>query len=196
MEVDRSLIEKKHEKIIKKAVNIMNNLDKDTSVNHSMEHIMCVVDNTEEILKRLPDNIDIDKEVCIVSAYWHDTGRSIQNENHAKISVEILSKELKELKYSKQFIEKCTQAIIYHSDEDKPETIEGKVIKDADKISFIDKNRWKRYIKSKHKSRIIDRLPTYRNKVLCLEESKILYDEKIVDLVKLFYDYTINSVEN
>lgn len=61
---------------------------------------------TETIKKVLLDNlkIDIDCDVCIISAYWHDVGRLFTGEGYEKLSAEMLRKEMTEKNYSKELI--------------------------------------------------------------------------------------------
>ena len=79
---------------------------------------------------------------------------------HAIISANMLKKEMERLNYNEGFIEKCYKAIYKHSWNEIPDTLEGKIIRDADKIDFIGINRWKNCINSNCKfNKILDLLP-------------------------------------
>ena len=63
-------IENKHQAIIDIAKNYMSSI-KDNE--HNINHMIDVVNYTKELLELISE--DVDKEVCIISAYWHDVGR-------------------------------------------------------------------------------------------------------------------------
>lgn len=67
-------IEDRYKKIIDIAKNYMNTI-KDNE--HDINHMNDVVKYTKELLNIV--NVNINKEVCIISAYWHDVGRIKQN---------------------------------------------------------------------------------------------------------------------
>ena len=74
-----------------------------------------------------------------------------------------------------------------------PNTIEGHLVKDADKISFIGVERWRECIEKKQRIDLTMKLlSTLRNEMLYFNISKTIYDEKIVDLVQFLYDYIFN----
>ncbi|NCO12510.1 HD domain-containing protein, partial [Candidatus Pacearchaeota archaeon] len=90
----------------------------------------CAVD----LAKKLGANL----EVVELAAWIHDIGSIIQGrENHHQASVEIAEKKLRELDYPEKKIEEVKHCIFAHrSSEDIPkETIEAKIISDADAIS-------------------------------------------------------------
>ena len=77
--IDFTKIEKKHNRLIEKAREYMKSIK---DYEHNINHMNDVVSYTKELLNSL--NRDIDIDVCIISAYWHDVGRIKINEDHEK----------------------------------------------------------------------------------------------------------------
>ena len=70
-----------------------------------------------------------------------------------------------------------------------PETTEGLIVKDADKLAWIGKGRWESYIKNNQRlDTIVELLPKLRNEILYFEESRKIYDDNIIELIKLLYN--------
>ena len=77
-------IEFKYEKLINKAKEYMNQI---TDYEHGINHMQDVVDYTYELLNKV--KIDVNREVCIIAAYWHDVGRTKCDFGHEKLSAEM-----------------------------------------------------------------------------------------------------------
>lgn len=180
-------IEEKHKVLIEKAKEYMNSIE---DSEHNIKHMIDVVNYTKELINLV--NLNLDKEACIIAAYWHDVGRIKLDINHEKLSAEMLKEEMKKLNYKDDFIDTCYYAIENHKWNMNPKTNEGLIIKDADKLSFLGKERWMECIKSKWKlDSIIELLPILRDEILYFEESKKIYDREIIKLVKILYNETI-----
>ena len=176
-------IEKKYKNIIDIAKEYMQSI---SDYEHNINHMNDVVHYTKLLIERL--NIEIDVDVCIISAYWHDVGRIKVNEGHEKLSAEMLKEVMKDYKYDDILIDKCYKAIENHKWNMTPETIEGLIIKDADKLAWIGIGRWKSCIKNNQRlDTIVFLLPKLRNEILYFDESKEIYDEDIIKLLKLLY---------
>lgn len=176
-------IENKYKDLIEKARDMM---EKVPDPKHSVSHMESVVKYTKEILQ---SDIEADKEVCILSAYWHDVGRIEGEKGHALLSAEILKNELEQAGYEKEFIENCYKAICKHGWYEMPETIEGKIIRDADKIDFVGIGRWKACIENNCKfTKILDMLPTLRKEIFEFEISKEIFDREIGLLIRYLHD--------
>lgn len=155
---------------------------------YNFEHIKDVVYFTERLSELL--SLNFNKEVVVISAYWHDVGRIIKDENHECLSANMLRQEMIKLKYDDNFIIKCEQAIINHKWNMTPKTTEGLILKDADKLDWIGINRWREYLSHDKKlNSIISLLPRLRNEILYFNESKKIYDEEIINLVKTILNY-------
>lgn len=149
---------------------------------HFIGHTIDVVNYVKELLEEIPAN----KEVCIIAAYWHDVGRAVCDKGHEEESGRILREEMTKLGYSNEMIEQCYLAVVNHKRKCNPPTIEGKIIRDADKIAYIGINRWKRCIKEDPSA--IDEivevyLPILKDEILKLEYSKELFDREKMRLV-------------
>lgn len=104
---------------------------------HNAEHIVRVYDWSRQLARKYTD---VDLNVLKVAAYWHDVGRKYESkhaDDHNIISGQMVEKYLKKNKASKQFVEKVKEAVINHSFSNKPQSIEGKIIHDADKLAFL-----------------------------------------------------------
>lgn len=100
-------------------------------------HFVNVVKYSKELAKRL----NADKEICEISAWLHDIGSIIYGrENHHITSCEIAETKLRELNYSNDKIKRVTQCILSHrgSKDIKCETLESKILRDADAMSNYD----------------------------------------------------------
>ncbi len=182
-------IEKENKRLIEKAIEFMKQV---LDPKHALSHMESVVEYTKEILSKMEE---ADKEVCLISAYWHDVGRMIQEKGHAKISADMLQEEMRNLGYDEQFIQKCYLAIYKHSWKEEPETLEGLIIRDADKIDFVGIGRWKQCIQTNCRFRkILQLLPTVRKDILKLECSKEIFDREIGNLVVYLHDEIFGGV--
>lgn len=152
---------------------------------HFIGHTIDVVNYVKELL----EEINANKEICIIAAYWHDVGRSVKDIGHEEKSGKMLKEEMEKLGYNNEMINACYLAVINHKRSSNPEAIEGKIVRDADKIAYIGKNRWERCIKENPEclNEIIDiYLPVLRNDLLRLECSKRLFDR---DMKSYIQDY-------
>lgn len=104
---------------------------------HDTEHIYRVLNLCLELAK-YENSVDFD--ILIISALLHDIGREIQFKNpslcHAKVGSEKAYNFLIENNYSKELAEKVKHCIFTHRfrSENPPETIEAKILFDADKL--------------------------------------------------------------
>ena len=176
-------IECKNEKIISKAKEYMSTI---SDYEHNINHMYDVVYYTKELLESL--DIEKNKEVCIISAYWHDVGRIKADEGHERISAEMLKKEMTLQGYDENLINQCYKAIEKHKWNMMPETVEGLILKDADKLAWIGKGRWESCLENGQKlDSIVELLPKLKSEILYFKESKKIYDRDIVNLIKLLY---------
>ena len=181
-------IENKHKDIIDIAKKYMSSI-KDNE--HNINHMIDVVNYTKELLELISENID--REVCIISAYWHDVGRIKLTNGHEKLSAEMLRDELERRGYEKNFIMKCYKAIENHKWNMTPETIEGLIVKDADKLAWLGKGRWESCLSSgQNLDALIELLPKLKDNILYFDESKKIYDRDIVGLVNILYKRVYN----
>lgn len=144
---------------------------------HSLGHTLDVVDYANELLKY----IDANKDVVIIAAYWHDVGRTVKQDGHELMSGILLKEEMNKLGYDNNFIEECFNAVIYHKWNAKPVTLEGNIVRDADKLGFLGRRRWENCLNNNyHLTSIISVLHLLRDTYLFFEESKLIYDRDIL----------------
>lgn len=189
--MDFNEIENKHKELLKTASWYMKTI---TDYEHNLKHMDDVVAYTKELLEKT--SLDVNWDVCIISAYWHDVGRIQTNDGHERVSAEILKNKMVELKYDEQIINDCYKAIENHKWNMFPETLEGMLVKDADKLAWLGKGRWKDCIDNNQRlDKLIELLPNLKNKILNLEESKKIYDRDIIKLIKFLYDETCKNLK-
>lgn len=95
-----------------------------------------------------------------------------------------MKEEMEKMQYPKDMVEKCYLAIVNHSWKKIPETLEGVIVRDADKIDFVGIERWKNCMeKNCPFQKILELLPTVRNQILQLQVSKEIFDREIGKLV-------------
>jgi uncharacterized protein len=90
---------------------------------------------------QLADKLGADKEVVLISAWLHDIGSIIKGrENHHITGPEIAWEKLEELGYPSEKIELVKKCILSHrgSQDNNRETIEEKIVADADAMSNFD----------------------------------------------------------
>ena len=91
--------------------------------------------------EKLTDKLEGDKEIILISAWLHDIGSIIYGrENHHETGAKIAEEKLKELNYPQEKINLVKKCILNHrgSREDFRESLEEKIIAEADAISNFD----------------------------------------------------------
>lgn len=164
-----------------------------TDNEHNMNHVNDVVSYTKELLNMV--DIDVNKDVCIISAYWHDVGRTKTDIGHEKISAEMLKNHMMEMNYDSELIDSCYAAIENHKWNMTPKTNEGLILKDADKLAYLGQGRWKSCLDNNQNiDAIMELLPKLRNEILYFEESRKIYDREITKITKLIYEKYFNKI--
>ena len=178
-------IEHKHEDLIAIAKKYMSTIQDSC---HNIHHMNDVVAYTKELLNELETKKN--PEVCMIGAYWHDVGRIKLDVGHEELSAKMLRQHMLEMNYDDEFIEACCEAIRYHKWNMSPKTIEGLIIKDADKLAWLGVCRWIDCLNNNQNlDSIISLLPKLRDEILYFNESKKIYDRDIIKLIKLLYNY-------
>lgn len=96
---------------------------------------------TVKYAQELAEQLGADKEIVTLAAWLHDIGSVIHGrENHHLTGAEIAEKKLKELGYPEDRIELIKNCILNHrgSQENNPQSVEEKIISDADALSNFD----------------------------------------------------------
>lgn len=96
-----------------------------------------------QLALRLAEKEDADEEVVEAAVFLHDIGRAKEDDgkidNHAEWGAEKAAEILEELDYSSNFIEEVQHCIRSHrySKPPEPESIEAKVLSDADNLDAL-----------------------------------------------------------
>ena len=100
-------------------------------------HFIPVVKYAQE----LAEELGADKEIVTLAAWLHDIGSVMHGrEDHHLAGAKIAEEKLRELNYPEERIEMVKKCILNHrgSQENNPQTIEEKIISDADALSNFD----------------------------------------------------------
>lgn len=102
---------------------------------HDLEHALRV----REWGKKIAAQEGADSLIVELAAILHDIGRSgTVAKTHAESSSALASGILKKCGYSDSVVERVKEAILSHSREGyEPETLEAKILYDADKLDFV-----------------------------------------------------------
>jgi uncharacterized protein len=112
----------------------------DANGSHRWDHTQRV----SELAKHLAGIEKADPEIVKIAAYLHDIGRTKEDKSngkicHAELGAEMAYKILKDRGFDHEKIKQITHCIKTHRfrDQNIPETIEAKVLFDADKLDSI-----------------------------------------------------------
>ena len=109
---------------------------------HGWSHTQRVIGNAENIMGNC-FSISFDRDVVKTSAYLHDIARKMEIEGkvgcHAKEGAKISEQLLGEMKTPSELIEPVSYAISVHrvSNHINPQTIEAKILQDADRLDAL-----------------------------------------------------------
>lgn len=163
-----------------------------TDAVHAYPHAESVVETIKELCKSYPQ---VNEDLIEAAGWWHDSGREISDEGHEKISADLVVENFKNLGFSKEEQDTIYKAIELHKWSMQPKTLEGEILRDADKIDFISIDRWQAGIAINqffHLKNIAYLLPKLRNEILHLPQSRLIYDQRI----KPFIVYIANIKSN
>jgi HD superfamily phosphohydrolase YqeK len=106
---------------------------------HDLSHTDRVFENAKDIAKSLGYK-DIDfLEVCV---YWHDVARTQGIEPHEEAGAAMARDDLLARGASQDDAKRAYEAIRFHKSTANPITIEGKIVRDADKLEIFTVGRW------------------------------------------------------
>lgn len=121
-------------------------IDQMADVMHSRSHMEQVLAYANEIAS---SRDDIDHDVLELAVWWHNVGRLFLDRGHPQRGAEMLEDEFAKIGFGKLLIHNVYDAVINHSSSKTPGTIEGKILRDADKLDFLTPSRWKLAIDNK-----------------------------------------------
>lgn len=130
----------KHDSRLQRIEEKARELMKDALPSHGWDH----VERVRKLARRIARAEGADEKIVDLAAILHDTGRKEETENqgqtcHAEISERIARKILTEKNFDSDTIDKVCHCIITHRfrKKRKPETLEARVLFDADKLDSI-----------------------------------------------------------
>ena len=106
---------------------------------HNLRHTQRVVKSTKE-LSNAYELSEQESEVLQLAAWLHDTGYTMGPKNHEKNSCKIATSFLTEQKYDPKLIAKVNECIMATAKEAIPDTLQEKIIRDADASHFAQKS--------------------------------------------------------
>lgn len=164
---------------------------------HGVAHMESVIGYCDQISKAYPM---VDLEILELAVWWHDVGRIFVDEGHAEKSSQMVREELKKIGIESAKIEQICDVIESHSNRGlrSPQTIEAKILKDADKLDFLTVDRWKVGIAEKRGKEIgigVKKIPAIGKEILILPESKEIF-KVLFDKLVIFIRATDNSFLN
>lgn len=152
-------------------------LDLSTDSSHGFSHARRVAENVTLICKAINySNVEL-MQLC---AWWHDVGR-LFDADHEELSGMLLYMDLKRRGVSETICEVAHHATRLHRWDMRPSSLEGQILRDADKLDFLNWDRWEDGIRSgqwesvRTKQQLLPRL----RQLFDLEASKALYDQRI-----------------
>lgn len=101
------------------------------NIYHDIVHTKEVVNEVEKIGKEIGIS-DLDLEILIIAAYFHDLGHIDQVENHEEVSAQYAEKFLSNLNYPTDRLNKVIKCILATQLDYRPQNLLEEIIKDAD----------------------------------------------------------------
>jgi len=121
-----------------------------------------IIQHTKGIIKtalNLAKGKKVDLESIKIAGWLHDTGRAVNIENHAEVSIKLSEENFGELN---PIVKDC---ILNHGSSKNPQTKEGKIIQLADKLSIMNDFKLFKIVfaKEKYKEKSIDMVKMVSN---------------------------------
>jgi|GEM_PF-3882858 len=161
---------------------------------HSNRHMQNVLQNAMEITEEMEkDNPNLNAAVAETAAIWHDVGRAEDPKEHESLGALLAHNEALRMGFSLETATKMFNAIVHHKWSDEPKTLEGHIVRDADKLDFLDGERWRKRVEGKKYDElkyVTGILLNLRDR-LKLEASKKIFDKRL----PAFLDF-IETVED
>ncbi|MFX0556437.1 Pycsar system effector family protein [Maribacter sp. CXY002] len=164
---------------------LSNNLDS-RYLYHNLRHTQRVVKSTKELLNSCTLS-DKEKEAILLAAWLHDTGYTKGSTNHEEHSCQIANEFLKKEGYTPHLITEVLKCIMATERFAEPQTIDEKIIRDADSSHFGQKS----YLETSE---------LLREELKLLEIADYSYKEWLNANIKMFRTehrfYTDYAIEN
>lgn len=122
-----------------------------------------------------------DTGLLVLAGWWHDAGRPQGVEGHEERSAQMARGSILLSGGTHEDAERIYRAIRFHRWDMRPDTVEGKIVRDADKLDFLSVGRAVRSLGDPDRAylrSIVPLLPGLRG-MLSLEVSRKLFDRRI-----------------
>lgn len=109
---------------------------------HNLRHSERVAENAILLAQELGYE---DTDFLKLCAYWHDAARTQGiTDGHEEAGAVMAQNDLLQRGASQELAKSAYEAIRFHKSTANPTTIEGKIIRDADKLDIYSLERWKK----------------------------------------------------
>lgn len=161
-------------------------LENPFDVYHTLDHHTEVVNNIFNIIKN--EGIDFETDLLEIAAWWHDVFKENPKEE------ELLTKEFTNLGLKREEIQKIIDILVSHSFGQEQQSIESKLLYDADKIALVSIPRWE-YAFAQFDAGLISKkerdkyIPEWNRRMPILEDklnykySKLIFNQKHTEFV-------------
>ncbi|MDP1721578.1 MAG: HD domain-containing protein [Candidatus Gottesmanbacteria bacterium] len=140
---------------------------------HALDHHQRVWNNAKWIIKH--EKLEVDDEALYIAAWWHDVDKGSSNDPR-------LIAVLRRHRVPQSRIDTILAIMNQHSFEDEQTTIEGKILFDADKLEYVSRERWSKFLTALQKD------PAKQD---TLKAYQIALAERIVPVYhRLYFDAT------
>ncbi|TDS18538.1 putative metal-dependent HD superfamily phosphohydrolase [Maribacter caenipelagi] len=121
------------------ATNLLSDNDNPRYLYHNLRHTQRVVNSTKELIEGEKVN-EIESEILLVAAWFHDLGYTISYENHEENSCQMAKDFLAEHDNNDSFMDTVCSLIMATKKDYEPKNELEKIIRDADSSHFHVKN--------------------------------------------------------
>jgi len=116
-----------------------NYYDNGQDILHDLSHS----DRVAELAKQIAEAVNYnDTDILEVCAFWHDVARTRGVEPHEEAGAVMARDDLLSRRASEEDANKAYEGIRFHKSTAQPTTIEGKIVRDADKLDIFTVSRW------------------------------------------------------
>lgn len=145
---------------------------------HDLSHSERVAKNAVEIAKSVGYKDTQFIELC---AFWHDVAQTQKIEPHHEPGAAMMRDDLLARGASQELSNKAYEATRLHSHSHNPRSDEGKIIRDADMLDFINLERWQKGVNAKQHEHLLPVIPMLKELPdgFSFDISKKLYSERL-----------------
>jgi HD superfamily phosphodiesterase len=158
---------------------------------HGEKHHELVWENCQKIIEE--ENLQADKEVLQVAAMWHDVERGKADET------KLLKDAFIKYKVPNAFGNKVLEIIDAHSFGKNQESVEAKILFDADKLEYVNPERGRILLEEYQNGKVNkDRFDYYvkgwQNRIIAVREqihfkySKNLFEKRLIEFMRYASD--------